>query len=192
MLFLYKTYVRSNLEYCCPLWNPSGPNSVASIKLLESVQRTFTSKISSMTEFNYWERLEALNLMSLVTSKTERAIYCNIYVEGHDIQSSKRFANYILCQWKISNQSNCSWHTRTQIKYLTLWQVFLCSWAKTVEYFTKRVYTHHAFTGQIQAASWSLPFRISRSSSNRWLFLTKFQFITWLVSFKNRVKYMVL
>ena len=42
MMEFYKTYVRSHLEYCCPLWNPSGPSSLTSIKLLEGVQRTFT------------------------------------------------------------------------------------------------------------------------------------------------------
>ena len=65
MLFLYKTYVRSNLEYCCPLWNPSGPNSIGDIKKLEGVQRSFTSKIVSIQHLNYWERLKVLNLMSL-------------------------------------------------------------------------------------------------------------------------------
>ena len=77
MLFLYKTFVRSNLEYCCPLWNPSGHNSAASIKLLESVQRAFTSKIISIKDLNYWERLEALNLMSL---QRRRERYIIIYM----------------------------------------------------------------------------------------------------------------
>ena len=77
MMFLYKTYVRSNLEYCCPLWNPSGPNSIVSIQLIEGIQRTFTSKINSMQDFNYWERLKALNLMSL---QRRRERYIIIYM----------------------------------------------------------------------------------------------------------------
>ena len=78
MLFLYKTYVRPNLEYCCPLWNPSGPNSVTSIKQLESIQKTFTSKIRSVKNLNYWERLNALNLMSL-QRRRERYIIIHLW-----------------------------------------------------------------------------------------------------------------
>ena len=77
MMFLYKIYVRSNLEYCCPLWNPSGPNSVTSIQKLEGIQRTFTSKIKSLQHLNYWERLKSLNLMSL---QRRRERYIIIYM----------------------------------------------------------------------------------------------------------------
>ena len=62
MLTLYKSVVRSHLEYCCILWNPS---SLTDIQLLESVQRTFTSRIWGVQHLNYWERLRALGLMSL-------------------------------------------------------------------------------------------------------------------------------
>ena len=77
MMVFYKTYVRPLLEYCCPLWNPSGPNSVTSIKLLEGVQRSFTSKIHSLHDLNYWQRLKQLNLMSL---QRRRERYIIIYV----------------------------------------------------------------------------------------------------------------
>ena len=77
MMFLYKTYVRSNLEYCCPLWNPSGPNSVTSIQKIEGIQRSFTSKIGTMQDLNYWERLKSLNLMSL---QRRRERYIIIYM----------------------------------------------------------------------------------------------------------------
>ena len=43
MLTLYKTMVRSRLEYCCPVWNPS---KIQDIQALENVQRNFTRKIS--------------------------------------------------------------------------------------------------------------------------------------------------
>ena len=62
MLTLYKTMVRSHLEYCCPVWNPS---NIADIKLLESVQRSFTARIHGFQHLDYWQRLKALNLMSL-------------------------------------------------------------------------------------------------------------------------------
>ena len=59
---LYKTYVRSQLEYCSLLWHPQ---SIEDIGTIEGVQRTFTSKIFGISHMNYWERLESLNLMSL-------------------------------------------------------------------------------------------------------------------------------
>ena len=62
MITLYKSLVRSTLEYCCPLWNPG---KVTDIKLIEGNQRTFTSRISGLQHLNYWERLAHLKLMSL-------------------------------------------------------------------------------------------------------------------------------
>ena len=62
MTTLYKSLVRSLLEYCCPLWDPV---KVTEIQLLEGVQRTFTSRIGGMENMNYWERLSHLKMMSL-------------------------------------------------------------------------------------------------------------------------------
>ena len=62
MLSLYKSMVRSKLEYCCPLWNP---HKVKDITALENIQRNFTRKIAGCQNLNYWERLKKLNLLSL-------------------------------------------------------------------------------------------------------------------------------
>ena len=62
MLTLYKSMVRSLLEYCCPLWNS---RKVSDIQELEGVQRTFTARIAGVQHLDYWERLKKLSLMSL-------------------------------------------------------------------------------------------------------------------------------
>jgi hypothetical protein len=62
MTTLYKSLIRSLLEYCCPLWNPS---KVSDMQLLEGVQRTFTSRVCGFPHLNYWERLKQLKMMSL-------------------------------------------------------------------------------------------------------------------------------
>ena len=62
MLTLFKTMVRSRLEYSCPVWNPS---LMADIKKLESSQRAFTRHISGCYGLSYWQRLKFLDLMSL-------------------------------------------------------------------------------------------------------------------------------
>ena len=75
LLPLYKTLVRSRLEYCSPLWHPS---KVEDIKHLEGVQRMLTSKISEVKHLHYWDRLKALNLMSL-QRRRERFSIIQIY-----------------------------------------------------------------------------------------------------------------
>ncbi len=58
----FKSLVRSKLEYCCPLWDPS---KISDIQTIENVQKQFTRKICGLSALNYWERLRKLNLLSL-------------------------------------------------------------------------------------------------------------------------------
>ena len=62
MMTLYKSLIRSKVEYCCPLWNPS---KIKDIQTLENVQKEFTRRISGLQAFDYWERLKELKLQSL-------------------------------------------------------------------------------------------------------------------------------
>ena len=62
MISLYKCLIRSKVEYNCPLWDPT---KIEDIMTLEGVQRFFTSKISSIAHLHYYDRLQALKIMSL-------------------------------------------------------------------------------------------------------------------------------
>ena len=71
MTTLFKSLVRSKVEYCCPLWDPA---MIGDIQLIENIQKQFTRKISGMSEFDYWERLERLKLLSLQRRRERYAI----------------------------------------------------------------------------------------------------------------------
>lgn len=62
MITLYCSLLLHLLEYCCQLWHPW---KLSETKALEGVQRTFTNKISSVKNYNYWDRLRKLHLYSL-------------------------------------------------------------------------------------------------------------------------------
>ena len=62
MLTLYKSLIRSRLEYCCPIWDPT---KIQDIVTLEGIQRSFTSKIVSVAHLDYHDRLKELKMMSL-------------------------------------------------------------------------------------------------------------------------------
>ena len=75
MTLLFKTMVRSRLEYCSALWNP---HRIQDIQSLEAIQRSFTRRISGCQNLNYWERLKFLHLPSL-QRRRERYIIINTW-----------------------------------------------------------------------------------------------------------------
>ena len=84
MLTLYKSMVRSMVEYCCPLWNPT---KTSDIQELESVQKTFIARIAGMCDIHYWDCLIHLSLMSL-QRRRERFIILHMWKLLNNITSN--------------------------------------------------------------------------------------------------------
>ena len=62
MLLLWRSLIRSKLEYCCQLWSPT---QIGDIQSLEQVQRNFIRKIKGIQHLSYWQQLQELSLYSL-------------------------------------------------------------------------------------------------------------------------------
>ena len=73
MLTLYKSMVRSLLEYCCPLWHPS---KISDIQELESVQKAFTARITELHELNY---LAVVPSAYKYSSAANKSLYDNLF-----------------------------------------------------------------------------------------------------------------
>ena len=59
---LYKSYVRSQMEYCVQAWNPYLKKD---IEILEKIQKRATQLVPGLRNLPYLERLRALNLSTL-------------------------------------------------------------------------------------------------------------------------------
>ena len=81
MLPLYKSMVRSNLEYANVVWSPYTKKN---INLIENVQRQYTRKIFGLKNLPYEERLKALRLPSL-TYRRLRGDLIEMYKIIHNI-----------------------------------------------------------------------------------------------------------
>ena len=81
MLLLWRSLIRSKLEYCCQLWCPTQTRDIQS---LEQVQRNFIHKIYGIQHLSYWQQLQELYLYSL-EQRIERYILLYIWqiIEGN-------------------------------------------------------------------------------------------------------------
>lgn len=62
LLKLYKAMIIPRLDYCSQLWLPYKQQE---LKTMESIQRTYTSRITDFKDFDYWTRLKHLKLYSV-------------------------------------------------------------------------------------------------------------------------------
>ena len=83
MMMLFKSYIRSRLEYCSIVWSPTVQ---AEINEIERIQKAFTKKLEGMENLNYFERLKELKLYSL---ERRRERYMIIYA-WQQIEGIKR------------------------------------------------------------------------------------------------------
>ena len=131
MLQLFKSLIRSKLEYCCPLWNPS---KVKDINIIEDVQRHFTRRISGMSNLSYWERLTALNIQSL-QRRRERYIIIHLWkiingIVPNDLEikfiESKRHGVQVLVpslNRTSSNKAKTCYDNSFSVKAAQLWNI---------------------------------------------------------------------
>lgn len=100
MLQLYKSLVRPLLEYCVQLWSPTARHgNWGQIFQLEDVQREFTRQINGYGCLSYKERLEALQLTTLLERRARGDI-----IETFKIV--KGFTNYGQELFRISRNGN--------------------------------------------------------------------------------------
>ena len=104
MLTLWKSLIRSKLEYCCQLWCPSRKGD---IQMLEQIQRNYIRKIRGTERLNYWEQLQALGMHSL---ERRRERYLIIYtwriIEGQ-VPNISPDHNGIQTKWHIRRGRTC-------------------------------------------------------------------------------------
>ena len=84
MIQIYKTYIRSKLDYCCIVWSPWQKQD---INRIERIQKNFTSKIEGMEDLNYHERLRKLKLYSL-ERRRERFMIINAWQQLEGIKEN--------------------------------------------------------------------------------------------------------
>jgi len=84
-LVIYKSFIRTHLEYCVQSWNP---HFVRDEKVLEKVKRRATKCVKGMKKKEYAERLRDLGLTTLKRSRIRGDL-----IETYNILSGKENVN---------------------------------------------------------------------------------------------------
>ncbi len=95
------SFIRPTLEYAAPVWNP---NFKKHIEKLEKVQRTATIWVPSLRDHSYEERLNKLQLPTLI-ERRERGDMIMLYkcIEGMEKTYVKEYV--IPCQSSLRGHS---------------------------------------------------------------------------------------
>ena len=95
---VYKTIIRSHLEFCAQLWSPPAVNWNWSIIIeLENFQRKFTRLIDGIGTLSHSERLEALAERRIRGDSIETFNMLNGFIEyGQDIFNISRSGDRII------------------------------------------------------------------------------------------------
>ena len=80
MKTLFKSLVLPHVDYCSQLWMPS---KTSQIEIIEKLQKDFFSRIPAIREFNYWDQLKCMKMLSLQRRHERyRIIYTWKVLEG--------------------------------------------------------------------------------------------------------------
>ena len=88
-LTLYKTLVRSHLDFSCAVWSPM---QMKTIDLIEGVQRRATKQIPGFSNLSYPDRLKKLKLPTLSCRRVQ-----NDMIEVYKIVTSIYDSNSTTC-----------------------------------------------------------------------------------------------
>ena len=92
LLVLFKSLVRSGLEYGCEIWFPYLNKDIVYI---EQVQRSFTNRISGLQDLNYWLRLKILKISSL-QRRREKIIIMHVWKVKNNLYPNSFSLNFKL------------------------------------------------------------------------------------------------
>ena len=80
MKTLWCSIVQPHIDYCSQLWTP---HRTGDIQKIESLFRSFSHQIKSISELNYWDRLSALKLSQTFTRVDDGEISHHLCLENH-------------------------------------------------------------------------------------------------------------